>query len=221
MHGRGPVHTYPDIFNPQLFLSRFGFRPHVSGESGIRIPPTFWIRFPEWKVLNKRLWIRNREDANKIRIFFLSSDVSRLSPALIVIFKMVDFNFKSFYVSAVQPSYDCCKRPIMPNGGLRFQGFFPCPTDELDDGNKLNKRTSTWWGSFVSKTVIEEAWRENFRIRRRSLFKLTDELRVNPDTCGLVNDPCYSYRWKRGWSWPCFDTTIRALSCKSCCSYAN
>ena len=70
---------------------------------------------------------------------------------------MVDFNFKSFYVSAVQPNYDCCKRPIMPNGGSRFQGFFPCPTDELNDGNKLNERTSVWWDSFVSKIVIEEA----------------------------------------------------------------
>ena len=29
----GPVHTYPDI----LFLSGFSFRPHVSGEAGIRI----------------------------------------------------------------------------------------------------------------------------------------------------------------------------------------
>ena len=33
----GPVHTYPDIFNPLFFLSGFGFRPQVSGESGIRI----------------------------------------------------------------------------------------------------------------------------------------------------------------------------------------
>ena len=32
------THTvYPDILNSQLFLSGCGFRPHVSGESGIRI----------------------------------------------------------------------------------------------------------------------------------------------------------------------------------------
>ena len=33
------------------------------------------------------------------------------------------------------------------------------------------------------------------------------------------NRPFYSYRWKRGWSWPCFDTTLPALLCKSCCFY--
>ena len=26
-----------------------------------------------------------------------------------------------------------------------------------------------------------------------------------------------SYGWKRGWSWPCFDTTLLALLCTSCC----
>ena len=28
------------------------------------------------------------------------------------------------------------------------------------------------------------------------------------------NSPFYSYRWKRGWSWPCFDTTLPALLCE-------
>ena len=37
----------------------------------------------------------------------------------------------------------------------------------------------------------------------------------------LANGPLYSYRWKRGRSWPYFDTTLPALLCKSCCSYAN
>ena len=72
--------------------------------------------------------------------------------------RKVDMMGKTFSSSFVRDcSFDCCKRPIMPNGGSRFQGFVPCPTDELDDGNKLNERTSDWWGSFVSKTVIEEA----------------------------------------------------------------
>ena len=35
------------------------------------------------------------------------------------------------------------------------------------------------------------------------------------------NSPFYSCRWKRGWSWPCFDTTLPPLLCKSCLSYAN
>ena len=31
----------------------------------------------------------------------------------------------------------------------------------------------------------------------------------------------YTYRWKRGWSWPCFDTNFPALLCKSSFSYAD
>ena len=37
----------------------------------------------------------------------------------------------------------------------------------------------------------------------------------------LTNSLFYSYRCKRGWSWPCFDKTLPALLCKSCCCYAN
>ena len=35
------------------------------------------------------------------------------------------------------------------------------------------------------------------------------------------NRPFYSYAWNRGWGWPCFDTNLPALSCKSSYSYAN
>ena len=42
-------------------------------------------------------------------------------------------------------------------------------------------------GQFVSETVIEEEWRENFRMSRKSLYKLANELRVNSDTCGRAN----------------------------------
>ena len=38
--------------------------------------------------------------------------------------------------------------------------------------------------------------------------------------CNTLNSPFYSYSWKRGWSSPCFDTTLLALLCKSFC-YAN
>ena len=32
-----PIHTYPDFFNPRLFLSGYGFRPHVFGEYSIQL----------------------------------------------------------------------------------------------------------------------------------------------------------------------------------------
>ena len=46
---------------------------------------------------------------------------------------------------------------------------------------------------------------------------------VSPFTTGTnrTNRPFYSHRWKRHWSWPCFDTTLSAFLSKACCSYAN
>ena len=38
-------------------------------------------------------------------------------------------------------------------------------------------RTSAWWGNFVSQTVVPEEWKENFRMSRPSLLKLSEELR--------------------------------------------
>ena len=45
----------------------------------------------------------------------------------------------------------------------------------------------------------------------------------SPFTTGTnrTNRPFYSHRWKRHWSWPCFETTLSAFLSKSCCSYAN
>ena len=46
---------------------------------------------------------------------------------------------------------------------------------------------------------------------------------VSPFTTGTnrTNRPFYSRRWKRHWSWPCFDTTHSSFLSKSCSSYAN
>ena len=37
----------------------------------------------------------------------------------------------------------------------------------------------------------------------------------------ISNRPFYSCVWKRDWGWPCFDTNLSALLCKSSYSYAN
>ena len=37
----------------------------------------------------------------------------------------------------------------------------------------------------------------------------------------MFNRAFYSYGWKQGWRWPCFDTNLPALLCKSSYSYAN
>ena len=38
-------------------------------------------------------------------------------------------------------------------------------------------RTSAWWDNFVSQTVDPEEWKENFRMSRPSLLKLSEEVR--------------------------------------------
>ena len=38
-------------------------------------------------------------------------------------------------------------------------------------------RTSAWWDNFVSDVVVEEEWRENFRMSKQNFYKLCDELR--------------------------------------------
>ena len=48
----------------------------------------------------------------------------------------------------------------------------------------------------------------------------TEVSQFTPGT-NRTNRPFYSHRWKRHWSWPCFDTTLSAFLSKSCCSYAN
>ena len=38
-------------------------------------------------------------------------------------------------------------------------------------------RTSAWWDNFVNEVVVAEEWRENFRMSRRNLLKLSELLR--------------------------------------------
>ena len=38
------------------------------------------------------------------------------------------------------------------------------------------ERTSAWWDNFVSQTVVPEERKENFRISRPSLLKLSEDL---------------------------------------------
>ena len=56
------------FLNPQLFLSRYGFRSHVSGESGRRIRnflnPLFRVKIFEFAMI--LVWTRNPVGCNKI-----------------------------------------------------------------------------------------------------------------------------------------------------------
>ena len=57
----------------------------------------------------------------------------------------------------------------------------------------------------------------------REILVITSDRPSTPQAyqCKITHSPFYSYRWKQGWSWPFFDTTLPALLCKSCHSYAN
>jgi len=71
----GPVRTYPDILNPQLFLSGYGFRPHASGEFGGE-NGYFSIHSPEWK--KKKRNIRKESDVWTVNPdIFESDDVAK------------------------------------------------------------------------------------------------------------------------------------------------
>ena len=79
MQSKGPSTPIRIFFNHQLFLCGYAFHPHVSskfaGESR-----TFWIRSPEWVLLNPTNM--NPEPCGRqIRIIFYPGDVTRLSPS--------------------------------------------------------------------------------------------------------------------------------------------
>ena len=42
-------------------------------------------------------------------------------------------------------------------------------------------RTSALWDNFINGTMIEEEWRENFRMSKTSLLKLAEELRPSDE----------------------------------------
>ena len=71
-----PPHPYIslDIFKSAIFISGYGFRPHVSGESGMR------IRSLEWKFFMKRFESGIVCTLNPDII--LSGDLARSSPVL-------------------------------------------------------------------------------------------------------------------------------------------
>ena len=72
----------------------------------------------------------------------------------------LDFSFKSYNLCAVQPS--------IINVQLR-QTDAPRYEASLHVGRKLKKRTRAWWDDFVSETIIEEWWAENFCMSRAPL----------------------------------------------------
>ena len=62
------------------------------------------------------------------------------------------------------------------------------------------------WANFPRVDFLKSAL--NFIERKRNSSSLVYVLHKTS------NRPFYSYGWKRGWRWPCFDTNLSALLCK-------
>ena len=72
----------------------------------------------------------------------------------------------------------------------------------------------------LEQTKERSSWRTEVINACNVVLVITSEMWESGLSCSNPST-INSYRWKRGWSWRCFDTTLPALLCKSCCSYDN
>ena len=116
---------------------------------------------------------------------------------------------------------------------MELQENFVCPTLASwgwflcgGEGHLAN-RLGSWFGmnTKLLRGVIGPIFSLNDYLNTvfDNVVGLQWQLQNNPST-GKVwfkNRPFYSCVWKRGSGWPCFDTNLPALLCKSSYSYAN
>ena len=171
-------------------------RVHTLGVSG-----DFCIRSPEWKFLYT-LCIRIRVDA-RICIFLytltsqyqnqsfsardfpkwrqaetLCSMLLGLLSSLIACLKlnvaMLNLNF-----NYLRTRLSIMRLLAISDSGIRRQRLLKRAGRQLARPRRFwvqPGRTSAWWDILVGGIMIEEEWRENFRMSRGSLYKLADEL---------------------------------------------
>ena len=137
---KAPIIRIRKFLSPQLFLCEFGFCPHRSDVSGIR------IRLPEWRFLNT-LWIRHRGDANS-RYVFIQWRHNIEPSSLPWIFKTMPsamgYRFHTSWTSdsshnlwTVKPSmitWDLCQ-----TAARHFEASFQVGRTNLDTVNKLKR----------------------------------------------------------------------------------
>ena len=89
-----------------------------------------------------------------------------------------------------------------------------------------NDEWSAWCVACVTDVI--QPWLVTAAKQRNTLVlgaKRTQRITRNAFRISVQPDwpirPIYSYGWKQGWRWPCSDTNLRALLCKSSYSYAN
>ena len=75
-----------------------------------------------------------------------------------------------------------------------------CMSDGRIGRRKQVKRAKKW-DNFVIETAIEEDWRQNVRMIRRSLYKLANEMRLNPDTCRILVEGQFRVELLYGYVW--------------------
>ena len=140
----------------------------------------------------------------------------------------------------IQPRHNCHNRDCgTSNNKSKNWYFFPhCPQytyhglhQRLDHnyiGCKWRCYGSVWlcrfWSihSLCSFSVSTRRYLSKID-NQQTLKRQKTEQKQLEIQCNSVefNRPFYNYGWQRGWSRPCFDTTIPAFLCKSCFFYSN
>ena len=76
----------------------------------------------------------------------------------------------------------------------------------------------------MAQVAIHEAKKALRRELKKRIAGMSDDVKLK-ESASIVNKvsirPFYSYGWKRGWGWPCFDTNLPALLFKSSYSYTK
>ena len=120
---------------------------------------------------------------------------------MLLLFYFLYFSFKSYNVCAVNPSSWLLDTSIMPNGISTFwsEAFFHVGRTNWTPYKQVKRAKK--WDNFVTETAIEEDWRQNVRMIRRSLYKLANELRLNPDTCRILVEGQFRVELLYGYVW--------------------
>ena len=169
---------------------------------------TSWIRSPEWKFLIT-LWIRNRQDSKTG--YFLSSNVTRSSPVLNREYsRQCRAQCCCFFISCTSVSslitcvqlilaHDYCTLQSCQTASRHFEASFHVGRTNWTPYKQVKRAKK--WDNFVTETAIEEDWRQNVRMIRRSLYKLANEIRLNPDTCRILVEGQFRVELLYGYVW--------------------
>ena len=165
----GPSTRIQIFFNPEIFLSRYCFRLHVFGESGIRIRN--FLNLPSRVEIFNTLWIRNRFDTKSC--FFL---------LLLLLFFFIRWRNK------IEP-YSSLPRILYSRWQPRSQVlsltrlYDACPVANIPIGVLGTGMANSIWILTLVDAEFFESGKKTFQIQNY------------PDTCGLGLRNYHEFIW--------------------------